>query len=379
MSERYVVNGGSFFDGKNFVDAACAQIEGDTFVGFTGSDASQARAVDLNGDILCPPFVDLQVNGGGGVNFNDDPSPDALERISAAHSAAGTGALMPTLITDAPEKTVQAIDAVAACKIPQIVGLHLEGPHIAAEKKGAHQARFIRPLDPESLQIIKEAATRVPHLLVTLAPEAAAPESISALVEAGVIVSLGHSAAQFSEAQAAFKAGATMATHLFNAMGPLHHREPGLAGAALSNGSVSASLIADGLHVHPALMGAAVKGKAPPGELFLVSDAMAPFGTSMTRFQLGDREVTREGNCLSLSDGTLAGANTDLLSAVRLLVTEADVPLATALRMATGGPSRAAKLPPRRAGRLVPGSPRPLRISKDLKHIRPITGVQAGT
>lgn len=369
---RMVLTGGRVFDGKALCDGLCVVVEGACIADILPADAAPAGEIcPLDGDILCPMFVDLQVNGGGGVLLNDAPNEAGLAAIASAHRAAGTGTLLPTLITDTPQVTRAAIDAVAQTQVPGIVGLHLEGPHIAPAKAGAHDPALIRPLGDADLALYLDAARRLPRLVITLAPEAATPEAVTTLTKAGVIVSLGHSAADFDTADAYFAAGATMATHLFNAMGPLHHRDPGLAGAALATPGVAAGLIGDGQHVHPAMVGAAVRAKSGASGLFLVTDAMAPFGTDMAAFELNGRTVAVDGARLTLADGTLAGANTDMLGLIRCCVADAGVPLDTALAMATSAAADAARLA-RPAGHLSKGGPTPLRLAGDLSALKPL-------
>jgi len=302
----------------------------------------EGQVIDLNGDILCPGYVDLQVNGGDGVMFNDDPSVDTIRRIAEAHRRLGVGLLLPTLITDTPEKTQAAIEAaVQAVRagVPGVAGLHLEGPHLSVARKGAHDGALIRPMEEADLAALIAAAQDLPCLKVTLAPESVSEQQVQALFAAGVLVSLGHSDAGFETCQRYAAAGARCVTHLFNAMSQLGNREPGLVGAALAEGELSAGLIADGIHVHPTVMRAAWAAKTAPGQIFLVSDAMAVAGTDQTAFELEGRRITRTEGRLTLADGTLAGADLDLTTAIRNLVTLVGVPLQEALAAATTYPA----------------------------------------
>ncbi|MBM7066619.1 N-acetylglucosamine-6-phosphate deacetylase [Actibacterium sp. 188UL27-1] len=294
--------------------------------------------VQLEGGILAPGFVDLQVNGGGRVMFNDAPSAATLRTIAAAHAGLGVTALLPTLITDRPDVTRAAIEAIATSDLPGIAGLHLEGPHLSIAKKGAHDGDLIRSMGEDDLQILLGAAARLPVLKVTVAPESVTPEQVKRLAAAGVVISLGHSACGFADAQRLAEAGATCVTHLFNAMSGLGHREPGLVGAALALGGLSAGLIADLTHVHGDVIRLALAAKTGPGAIFLVSDAMAPAGTTMDSFHLNGRLIRRAGGQLTLQDGTLAGADLDLATAQRNLV-GLGVPLDRALAMATRIPA----------------------------------------
>jgi N-acetylglucosamine-6-phosphate deacetylase len=321
-------------------------------------EAPEGERVRLGGGTLAPGFIDLQVNGGGGVLLNDRPDVEGIAAICAAHARLGTTGLLPTLITDTPEVTRAAVEAgVGAAKsVPGFLGLHLEGPHLDPRRKGAHDPRLIRPMTQADLDLLRGAAARLPALLVTLAPESATPAQIAALAAAGTIVSLGHSDTGCAAARAAFRAGARMVTHLFNAMSQLGNREPGLVGAALDAEEVSAGLIADGIHVAPATMRAALAAKRGVDALFLVTDAMAVAGTDLTEFALNGRRILRRGGRLTLEDGTLAGADIDFAGAIRVLVHAVGLTVPQALRMATAAPAAAIGMGDR-LGRLAPGLP----------------------
>jgi N-acetylglucosamine-6-phosphate deacetylase len=301
--------------------------------------------------ILAPGFVDLQVNGGAGLMVGAGTDASALARICAAHRDLGCAGILPTLITDGPEVTARVLAAgIAAARVdtPGFLGLHLEGPHLDPRRAGAHDAALIRPMTDADMAVLIAARADLPALMVTLAPEAATPAQIAALTAAGIIVSLGHSDCTLNQAQAAFAAGARCATHLFNAMSPLGHRQPGLVGAVLS-GDAQAGIIADGTHVDPAALRIALRAR--PGGLFLVSDCMAVAGTTLTEFPLQGRRILRRDGRLTLADGTLAGADLRLDRAVRVAVA-AGADAAQALAMATSVP---ADLIGAKAGRIAPG------------------------
>lgn len=301
--------------------------------------------------ILAPGFVDLQVNGGAGLMVGAGTDAAALARICAAHRDLGCAGILPTLITDGPQVTARVLAAgIAAARVdtPGFLGLHLEGPHLDPRRAGAHDAALIRPMTDADMAALIAARADLPALMVTLAPEAATPAQIAALTAAGIIVSLGHSDCTLDQAQAAFAAGARCATHLFNAMSPLGHRQPGLVGAVLS-GDAQAGIIADGTHVDPAALRIALRAR--PGGLFLVSDCMAVAGTTLTEFPLQGRRILRRDGRLTLADGTLAGADLRLDSAVRVAVA-AGADAAQALAMATSVP---ADLIGAKAGRIAPG------------------------
>lgn len=303
---------------------------------------------DLNGGTLMPGFVDLQVNGGGGVMLGDDPSIETLRLMAAAHRRLGTHAFLPTLITDTPAKTAQAIAAVKAAldaKVPGIIGLHLEGPHLDPQRKGAHDAHLIRPMTEADLSLLLDAAEKLPNLMVTLAPESATRAQIKILSDAGVIVSMGHSDTDYETAMASFHAGASCATHLFNAMSPLSSRAPGLVGAALDSPDTMAGLIADGVHVHPATIRAALAAKRGPGEIFLVTDSMATAGSEITSFMLGGRDIMRADGRLTLADGTLAGADLSMGRALEVMIKDVGDAPARAFARATSIPARLLRQP----------------------------------
>ncbi|MCV2865736.1 N-acetylglucosamine-6-phosphate deacetylase [Albidovulum sediminicola] len=315
------------------------------------------RQVELGSGTIAPGFIDLQLNGGDGVMLNDAPTLETLERMAAAHGGLGATAIFPTLITDTPEQTRAAVEAAVAAiatGVPGIAGLHLEGPHLSLARKGAHDPALIRRMEDADLAFLVASAARLPRLMVTLAPESVSNDQLARLSAGGVYVSLGHTDADYDVCVAAAGAGARIVTHLFNAMSPLGNRNPGLVGAALDRGGLSAGLIADGIHVHPAAIRAALAAKRGPSRIFLVSDAMATAGSEITRFTLNGREILRRDGRLTLADGTLAGADLDMAGALRVMTRDVGTALDHALAMATSGPARAVGLEGR-YGHLMPG------------------------
>jgi N-acetylglucosamine-6-phosphate deacetylase len=309
------------------------------------------------GEIIAPGFIDLQVNGGGGVLLNEEPTVEGIATICAAHAKFGTTALLPTLITDTPDISARTVAAGIDAKkrgIRGFLGLHLEGPHLSVARKGAHDPKLIRPMEDRDLDLMLSCGGALDVLMVTIAPESVTQEQVTKLADAGIIVSLGHTEASYDTATAYAEAGIRTVTHLFNAMSPLGHREPGLVGAALDTGALYAGLIADGIHVHPAAMGAALRAKAGPGKIFLVTDAMSTIGTEMTSFTLNGREILRKDGRLTLADGTLAGADIDMISSVRYVHRNLGLSLEEALRMASAYPAQAARIEDRK-GFLKPG------------------------
>lgn len=338
MSERYFI-APLIFDGeRGHLSSALAVKRG------VVEEIVAQTAVPENGDVtrfssgmIAPGFVDLQVNGGGGVLLNDDTSAQGIASICAAHRAYGVTSLLPTLITDTPQRTGAAIAAAreaAKHKTVGFCGLHLEGPHLSIARKGTHDPALIRPMTAADLDVLIAAKDGLETLLVTVAVESATPEQVKALAKSGVRVSLGHSDADYDTAMKYFDAGATCVTHLYNAMSQLGNREPGLVGAALASGGVHAGLIADGFHVHPQSMKFALLAKTGPGRIHLVSDAMSTVGSDIKGLTLNGRRIYRKDGRLTLADGTLAGADTDMISSVRLVHEQLGVERQEALRMA---------------------------------------------
>jgi N-acetylglucosamine-6-phosphate deacetylase len=303
---------------------------------------------------ISPGYVDLQVNGGGGVLLNLSPTVAGLQAIAAAHRRLGTVAILPTLLTDAPEVLDDAADAVLeAAGQGGIIGLHVEGPHIAASRRGIHAPRFIRPLDGRTLAVVRRLRDAAVPVLITLAPETVAPGQIAALVAMGAVVSIGHSDATAAAVGAALAEGASCFTHLFNAMSPLLPRAPGVVGAAL-NADAHASIICDGIHVADEVIGLALRARPVPDRMFLVSDAMPTVG-GPDRFRLYDMDLHLQHGRLVNAEGTLAGAHVTMAQAVARLIAAVGVPPAQALRMAVTVPAAVIGLPDlgRCAGRLA--------------------------
>jgi len=299
--------------------------------------------VKLKGAVV-PGFVALQDNGGGGVLFNNQPDLDAIRTICQAHARFGTTALLPTLITDSTEVTERALDAGAEAVrqgTAGFLGLHLEGPHLSIARKGAHDPSLIRPMMADDLARLIDAKERVQNLMVTVAPETVAPSQIAQLVAARIVVSVGHSNADSACVEAAFAAGASQATHLFNAMSQLQNREPGVVGAVLANDDVFAGLIADGIHVHKMSVQVALAAKRGRGRIFLVSDAMSQTGTDIKSFELNGRTIHRIDGALRLDNGTLAGADLDMAKAIQFVHQQVGLEWDECLRMASLYPSQA--------------------------------------
>lgn len=291
------------------------------------------------GAFLAPGFIDLQVNGGGGVLLNDDISPEAMRAIARAHRPFGTTALLPTLITDTREKTIAAISAAhEAAGHDGVLGLHLEGPFLNPARAGVHRKAFIAGAEMADLEWLVALAD-LPHAVVTLAPECVPPGFVRALTSNGIRVCAGHSEASAEAMLRAVDEGLTGITHLYNAMLPLSGRAPGILGTALSEPRLIAGIIVDGLHVDPVSVRAAFAAKGGDG-VALVTDAMPSVGAQLDEFDLlGTRILLRDGKLVTES-GTLAGAHLDMGSAVRNAVQLARITLEDALISASRTPTR---------------------------------------
>lgn len=359
MTNELILAGARVFDGTFWFENAVLKIVDGKVASLEAAEhlPKGDHVVDVRGQLIVPGFIDLQVNGGGGVLLNEDRSVAGLSAICAAHAKFGTTALLPTLITDRPEIVTETLLAGKGAKqqnVAGFLGLHMEGPHLSLAKKGAHDPQLVRKMTEADAEELAAAKRDLDVLLITVAPESVSEAQVSELAGVGVTVSLGHTEATFEIANRYQAAGARMATHLFNAMRPFGHREPGLAGAVLTNEALYCGLIADGIHVHPAAMEIAIKAKAHPGRICLVTDAMSPIGTDMKSFTLNGREILRQNGRLTLADGTLAGADIDMLSCILYVHRKLNVHLDEALRMASLYPAQAVKVDERK-GRLGKG------------------------
>ena len=345
--EDVILAGASLFDGERFFERHALVIEKGRVQAILpeAEISGRGEVTRLDGGILAPGFIDVQVNGGGGRLLNNDPSPQTFFVIARAHRKYGTTALLPTLITDTREITRAAVKAaIEAAKADEgVLGIHLEGPHLAPARRGAHLAELMRPMDEDDLDLLRQAAGAMPVLHITVAAEQVTPRQVEQLVKAGVIVSLGHTDCTSEEARRLFNAGARGITHLYNAMSALSHRAPGLVGAALDAGDTWGGIIADGHHVDPTALRVALRAKRAPGRLFHVTDAMSLVGSDAESFELNGRTVRREPGeiCskLVLEDGTLAGSDLDMASGVRFGVQKLELSIEESLRMASAYPA----------------------------------------
>jgi N-acetylglucosamine-6-phosphate deacetylase len=319
-------------------DHLAVLVQGERIVAVVADDdarVADAQRHDLQGHLLVPGYIDVQVNGGGGLLFNDSPTVDTLRGIAEAHRKFGTTGLLPTLITDTAKHMHAALDAVDAAieqGVPGILGIHLEGPFLATARKGIHNADLFRKPDADDIAMLTARHRGV--VMMTLAPDQVSHDVIRRLSEAGVVVVAGHTAADYATTRAALDAGLSGFTHLYNAMTPLATRDPGVVGAALDDPHSWCGLIVDGHHVHAVSLRVAIAAKAK-GKCVLVTDAMPPVGSDRPDYVLnGQTIVMRDGICQS-DTGVLAGSALDMATAVRNTVNDLGLPLAEASRMAS--------------------------------------------
>jgi N-acetylglucosamine-6-phosphate deacetylase len=342
---------------STFVERQCVLIEGSRVLDIVPDNHPSCRdaaQVDLGGQLLLPGFIDSQVNGGGGVLFNDAPSVDSIRQIGQAHRRFGTTGFMPTLISadlDVVGRAIAAARDAIQAGVPGVLGIHIEGPFLNVERKGVHDPAMLRELDSSALGLLTSLGTG--RTLVTLAPEMTTPEIIRKLATAGIIVSAGHTNATYPEVVQALRHGLTGFTHLFNAMSQLTGREPGVVGAALESLDSWCGIIVDGEHISPVVLRLAMRCK-PTSRFMLVTDAMPTLGTDARSFNLQGRNITVSGNVCLDEDGRLAGSNIDMASCVRNAVSLLGVPLPEAVRMASLYPAEFLGLSDE-LGRIEPG------------------------
>jgi len=342
---RIVLHNGRILIGEDFQENKAIFIENGRITDiFDVNDQKIKQAeqyIDLNGDWLVPGFIDIQVNGGGGVLFNNAPTVDTLRHMMRAHRSFGTTAMLPTLISDSVPVMQQAIAAVRTAiaeGVPGILGIHLEGPYLAHTRKGTHNARQFRVPDTAEIQLATSLDNGL--TLITLAPECVSTAIIKQMIARGALVAAGHSAAAYEDIRAGLNAGISGFTHLYNAMSPLQGRCPGVVGAALEDQQSWCSLIVDGIHVHPASLRVALAAKAR-GKLLLVTDAMPVVGSDHPHFNLYGETISVVDGVVRNAAGALAGSALDMATAVRNTVKWLKLPLAEAARMASTYPARA--------------------------------------
>ncbi|MDC0708653.1 N-acetylglucosamine-6-phosphate deacetylase [Stigmatella sp. ncwal1] len=341
---KRVLKGARLFTGERILDSHVLVLDGARISAVMPASAVPAGAevVRLPEEaVLAPGFIDAQVNGAGGVLFNDTPTPEAARAIAAAARRTGTTGLLPTFITDAKASMQRACEAVVetlARPGSGVLGIHLEGPFIGGDRPGVHDPRFIRTPDASDVEYLAALSGRLAgrggRLMLTLAPEQVGDAAIRRFASAGVVVAAGHTAASYERTRDAVEAGIRGFTHLFNAMPPVSNRQPGPVLAAMDSDSAWCGIIVDGIHVHPALLRLLMKSK-PSGKVFLVTDAMPPVGTDADSFTLYGNKIFRRDGRLVTETGTLAGADIDMATSVRNCVQLLGLSLEESLRMAS--------------------------------------------
>jgi len=354
MTARALI-GTRVFDGTQLLEGRAVIIDGASITAIVpdGDVPAGTRSRRVQG-LLAPGFIDVQVNGGGGVLFNATPTVEGIAEIGAAHRRYGTTGYLTTLITDTRANMAKAIAATGealARKIPGVLGVHLEGPFLNPERKGVHDPRLMRPIEEEDVALI--TSLKAGRALMTIAPEKMPVATIRRLADAGIILSAGHTAATYETMVAARAAGLTGVTHLFNAMPPLAGRDPGPIGAALDDPDLFVGLIVDLFHVTAPSLRVALSAKGWQ-RMMLVTDAMPSVGSELTSFEIDGNTITRRDGKLTRADGTIAGSDLDMASAVRNTVKRLGLPLEAALQMAARAPAEFLGLGGE-LGRIAPG------------------------
>lgn len=339
---RYAITSKKIFDGENFLSNKAIIINDNKIEDIVNLDEVKITEVlDYKDNIITPAFIDLQLNGCGGVLFNDDISEQTLEVMHKTNLRFGTTSFLPTLITTSEENIKKAVEVVTSFhkKYPySVIGIHIEGPYISKIKKGIHNPIYMKPISQEMVDFLIASAKNVP-IKITMAPEENSIDRIKQLVDGGVKVSIGHTNSDYATAKKGISAGISMATHLFNAMSPFEGRSPNVVGAVLDSHTVHAGIIIDGHHVDYASI--AMVKEIKKDKLYMVTDAVTPMGTDMTEFPFADQTIyVRNGKCEN-KDGTLAGANIDMVSSVANAVNHANISLKETLRMASLYPAEA--------------------------------------
>jgi N-acetylglucosamine-6-phosphate deacetylase len=360
-----ILTQGGVVDGKSLV------VENGRIIAIldAGDAPADATRHDLDGGLLVPGFIDTQVNGGGGLLFNDAPTLETIAAIGAAHRPFGTTGFLPTLISDdlaVVDRAMRATEAAIEAGVPGVLGIHIEGPFLNVKRKGIHDAGKFRVIDDAAVALL--GSLRVGKTLVTLAPETTTPDMIRQLTNAGVIVAAGHTNAAYGTMRKALAAGLSGFTHLFNAMSPLTSREPGAVGAALESQTAWCGLIVDGRHVDPAVLRIALRTR-PLDRFMLVTDAMPTVGMIDKSFDLQGRQIhVVDGVCVD-AHGTLAGSDLDMISAVRNAMSMLGLSLQDAVSIASGSPAAFLGLQDER-GRIAVGQAADLVLLDDGLRVR---------
>jgi N-acetylglucosamine-6-phosphate deacetylase len=362
---------GRILDGEHIVSGRTLLLSGARIEGLVHPEDPRCRDAaveDLGGRLLLPGFIDVQVNGGGGVLFNDEPSRDSIRAIGAAHRRFGTTGFLPTLISDDLDTITRAIDAVQSAidtGVAGVLGIHIEGPFLNSARRGVHDSRHLRQLDTDMVGLL--GRLRAGKTILTLAPEMTTPDIIAKLAAAGILVSAGHSEASFGETTAAIAHGLRGFTHLFNAMARLEPRAPGIVGAALYDENTWCGIIVDGHHVDPVMLKLALRCKRHD-RFMLVTDAMPAVGSDASTFVLQGRTIRVVDGICRDENGTLAGTALDMAAAVRNAVTLLGLDVVEAARMAGEYPAQFLGLG-HELGRIAPGYRANLVLLDDDLHV----------
>jgi N-acetylglucosamine-6-phosphate deacetylase len=348
---------GRVLTGQGIVSGQTLLLSGARIEALVGPEDSRCRdavIVNLGGQLLLPGFIDVQVNGGGGVLFNDEPSAESIRAIGAAHRRFGTTGFLPTLISDdldTIERAIAAVQSALDAGMPGVLGVHIEGPFLNSARRGVHDSKHLRLLDTGLVALLSRL--RGGRTILTLAPEMTTPDIVAKLAAAGILVSAGHSEASYAETTAAIAHGLRGFTHLFNAMARLEPRAPGIVGAALYDESTWCGIIVDGHHVDPVMLKLALRCKRHD-RFMLVTDGMPVVGSNASTFVLQGRTIRVVDGICRDENGTLAGTALDMSAAVRNAVSLLGLDVAEAARMASEYPAEFLGLG-HELGRIAPG------------------------
>ena len=333
---KQAIIGSKLFNGKKFIEHKALLIDDQHIAGIVNEDAIPTDFLikKLDGGILSPGFIDLQVNGGGGKLFNNSPDKESLNTIISAHQYFGTTSIMPTVISDSLNILQKCTDTISneINNNHSLLGIHIEGPFFNVKYRGVHQKQYINTINASYLNLF-ETLDKFPVML-TLAPECISIKQLKHLKSLGFKILAGHTDANYDQLEEAVKYGLDGFTHLFNAMGQISAREPGVVGSAFDFDETSASIIVDLHHVHPSLINLSFKQK-PKGKLFFVSDSMATINHGEPSFELYDEVVSESNGRIINSEGKLAGSSITQIDAIKNAYQKCSIPLESAISMAT--------------------------------------------
>ena len=333
---KQAITGSKLFNGIDFIEHKALLIDDQHIAGIVNEDAipTDFQVKKLEGGILSPGFIDLQVNGGGGKLFNNSPDKESLNTIISAHQYFGTTSIMPTVISDSLNILQKCTDTISneINNNHSLLGIHIEGPFFNVKYRGVHQKQYINTINTSYLNLF-ETLNKFPVML-TLAPECISIKQLKHLKSLGFKILAGHTDANYDQLEEAVKYGLDGFTHLFNAMGQISAREPGVVGSAFDFDETSASIIVDLHHVHPSLINLSFKQK-PKGKLFFVSDSMATINHGEPSFELYDEVVSESNGRIINSEGKLAGSSITQIDAIKNAYQKCSIPLESAISMAT--------------------------------------------